>query len=395
LSIASLTRRLSRRSSVIAVVLGGALLLAGTAVGAERASTAPSTIKIGVVLPYTGNFGSYGNQMEAVLKARFARVGNKVAGHPIQLLFEDEATDPKTAVLKVTKLLTEDRVNAVVCCVNGSSTLAVAPVLQARKILQLGPIPNPSGLESYSNAAVAAPTAAHDAELLGRYAARKLKYKTAAVLASDFSYGHEVADAFKKGFTAYGGKIASEVYPPFPTQDFGSYLSQVGNPDVVFGGFAGGDAVAFVKQYRKFGVKPPLIGHGPLVTELALKAETPEAAGVGAAFFYSSQLKTPDNAVFLSAMKAFSGQYVPSHVTAGAWTTGSVLIDTIKRLKGNIPNGVAFATAVRKTRIQAQWGLLTFDRKTGYARAATYYYKVVDNGEGLQHQIVAKLAGIG
>ena len=39
---------------------------------------------------------------------------------------------------------------------------------------------------------------------------------------------------------------------PLGTQDFGSYLTKVGSPDVVFGGFAGADAVGFVKQYRKF-----------------------------------------------------------------------------------------------------------------------------------------------
>jgi branched-chain amino acid transport system substrate-binding protein len=298
-------------------------------------------------------------------------------------------------VLKVTKLITQDRVNAVICCVNGSSTLAVAPILQNANILQIGPISNPSGLESYKNTAVAAPTAAHDSELLGRYAARKLRYKTATVFASDFSYGHEVADAFKKGFTAFGGTVVKEIDPPFATQDFGSYLSQIGNPDVVFGGFAGGDAIAFIKQYRRFGVKAPLLGHGPIVTELLLKAETPEGAGIGSAFYYSSQLKTPDNARFLALMKRFEGQYVPSHLTAGAWTVMNVLNDSLKRLKGKVPNGVTFAATVRQTRIQAPWGLLTFDRKTGYARAATYFYRVANDGGTLKHRIVAKIAGIG
>jgi branched-chain amino acid transport system substrate-binding protein len=394
MAFGSVMRHLSRRTGLAAGAVVATLACAGVALGAQQAQTA-SAIKIGIVLPYTGNFGIYGNQMEAVFKARLQQLGGKLGGHPTTLIFEDEATDPKTAVLKVTKLITQDRVNAVVCCVNGSSTLAVAPILQSANILQIGPISNPSGLEDYKNTAVAAPTAAHDSELLGRYAARKLKYKTATVFASDFSYGHEVADAFKKGFTAYGGTIVKEIAPPFATQDFGSYLGQIGNPDVVFGGFAGGDAIAFIKQYRRFGVKAPLIGHGPLVTELLLKAEAPDGAGIASAFYYSSQLKTPDNTKFLALMKQFEGQYVPSHLTAGAWTVLNVLNDSLKRLNGSVPNGTTWAATVRKTKIQAPWGLLTFDRKTGYARAATYFYRVVNNDGTLQHQIVAKIAGIG
>ncbi len=385
--------RFGRSGAIVAAVAATSLALAGTVAGSTGATHAKAPIKIGVILPYTGPFGLYGKPMEATIRARFQKVGNKVAGHPIQLLFEDEATDPKTAVLDATKLATQDHVKAIVCCVTGGATLAVGPILAQQHIPQLGPIPNPSGLEKYSTAAMAAPTAGHDAELLGRYVARKLKDKTAVVLASDFSYGHEVADAFTKGFTAYGGKVTKSVYAPLGTTDFGSYLTQVGDPDVVFGGFAGADAIGFVKQYRQFGVKAPLVAHGPLVTELVLKAIGPAAVGVNAAFYYSSTLQNAANASFVKTMKGLDSNFVPSHFTAGAWTVGTVLINTIKRMNGNVSNGAAFAKAIRKARVQAPWGLLTFDPKTGYGRAPTYFYKVVSVDGTLQHQILAKLAG--
>jgi len=386
-------QRFGRSGAIVAAVAATALALAGTVAGGTDATHAAAPIKIGVILPYTGPFGLYGKPMEATIRARFQKVRNTVAGHPIQLIFEDEATDAKTAVLDATKLTTQDHVNAIVCCVTGGATLAVGPILAQQNIPQIGPIPNPSGLENYSTAAMAAPTAGHDSELLGRYVARKLKYRTAVVLGSDFSYGHEVADAFMKGFTAFGGKVSKVVYAPLGTTDFGSYLTQVGDPDVVFGGFAGADAIGFVKQYRQFGVKAPLVAHGPLVTELVLKAIGPAAIGVNAAFYYSSTLQNAANSDFINTMKSVDSNFVPSHFTAGAWATGSVLIDTIKRMKGNVSNGAAFAKAVRKTRIQAPWGRLTFDPKTGYGRGPTYFYKVVSVDGVLQHQIVTKLAG--
>jgi branched-chain amino acid transport system substrate-binding protein len=376
----------ARQTTVVVSALV-ALALGVAACGGDEGSSAKGggsePVKVGVLLPYTGPFGLYGKPMEAALRQRIQQAGAKAG---VELIFEDEATDPKVAVTKVTKLLDQDGVSAVVCCATGAATLAVAPILAERKVPQLGPIPNPSGLSKYSTAAVAAPTAAHDAEALGRYAATTLGYKTAAIVASDFAYGQEVSASFKQGFEGQGGKVQSTTMAPLGTQDFGSYLTKIGSPDVVFGGFAGADAIGFVKQYRKFGVKTPLLGHGPLVTELVLNAIGPDGVGVGAGFYYSSQLDNDENKAFIAAMKA-NPKFVPSHFTAGAWATGSVLIDAVKRAGAKATDGETLAQAIRATDIPAPWGELKFDPKTGYAIAPTYFYEVTQDGGALQHHI--------
>src|SRR5215213_9502505 len=153
----------ARQTTVVAtafVTLG--LMAAGC--GGEQSSSGSSgqggeAVKIGVLLPYTGPFGLYGKPMEAALRQRIKEAGGVAGGRRVELVFEDEATDPKVAVSKVTKLLDQDGVSAVVCCATGAATLAVAPILAERKVPQLGPIPNPSGLSKYPTAAVAAPTA--------------------------------------------------------------------------------------------------------------------------------------------------------------------------------------------------------------------------------------------
>ena len=379
-------------------VLGGcaaavALVLATAGVSGVAQTDAKAPIKIGIILPYTGAFGLYGKPMEATFRARFAKVHNRVAGHPVQLYFVDEATDPKTAVLDANQLVTQQHVNAIVCCVTGGATLAVGPILAQQSIPQIGPIPNPAGLENYATAAMAAPTAGHDAQLLGTYAAKNLKEKTVAVLASDFSYGHEVADAFTKGFEKAGGNVTTTVYAPLGTTDFGSYLSKIGKVDAVFGGFAGADAIGFVKQYRQFGNKATLLAHGPLVTELVLKAEGPAATGIGAAFYYSSGLNFADNPDYIRTMKAVDSNFVPSHFTAGAWATGSAIIATVQKLNGNVKSGKTFTKTLRGLKIKAPWGTLKFDRKTGYGITPTYFYTVVDNGGTMTHKILAKISG--
>jgi branched-chain amino acid transport system substrate-binding protein len=386
-----LRRRTSGGIALFAALSIGVAGCATAAVSADESSDEP--LKIGVLLPYTGPFGLYGKPMEAVLQARFELAGNEVDGRPVELVFEDEATDPAVAVSKANKLVDQDGVTAVICCATGGSTLAVGPVLAERDIPQLGPIPNPSGLSAFPTAAVAAPTAGHDAGELGSYASTELGYKTAVVVASDFAYGHEVADAFKAKFTAAGGTVVQEVYAPLGTTDFGSYLSQLPDADVTFAGFAGADAVQFVQQYDKFGLKDrmPLIGHGPLVTELVLNQIGPSAVGVGAGFYYSSTLDNEENARFISTMTEANPDFVPSHFTAGAWASGSVLLDALHRVGDKAGDGKALAKAIRATKIDAPWGPLEFDPETGYAIAPTYFYTVVADGDSLKHQVVGEM----
>ena len=390
-------QRYLRRSIIraaTAVALAAALTLAGCGGNAANSSTdqtsADAPVKIGVLLPYTGPFGLYGKPMEVALRARLDQADNKAGTRPVELVFEDEATDAGTAVTKVSKLLDEDEVSAVVCCATGAATLAVGPILAERGIPQLGPIPNPSGLEKFNTAVLVAPTAGHDSTILGKHVATGLGHRTAVVVASDFSYGHEVADGFKAGFTDAGGTVVQEVFAPLGTQDFGSFLSRVGTADVVVAGFAGADAIRFVKQYEQFGLKDrmPLIGHGPLLTELVLQQIGPSAVDVGAAFYYSSSLDNAANKEFIAALKAADASIVPSHFTAGAWATGAVLLDAVERAGSDVTDGEAFAKAIRSTKIDAPWGVLEFDPETGYAVAPTYYYTVKQDGQTLRHHIV-------
>lgn len=390
------TRSRRRLVALVCGVVAATTALAGcggAAVSAKNSSDNKGTIKIGVLLPYTGTFGLYGKPMEAALRARLAVDHNEVDGRKVELVFEDEATDPATAVTKANKLLDQDHVSAIVCCATGAATLAVGPVLAGRHIPQIGPIPNPDGLSKYKTAVVAAPTAGHDAGKLGEYAASSLGYKSAVLVASDFAYGHEVVDNFAQAFTAGGGKVVKTIYAPLGTNDFASYLSQLPKADVVFAGFAGADAVRFVQQYDKFGVKKrmPLIGHGPLVTELVLNQIGQAAVGVGAGFYYSSTLDNAENKRFIDTMKGINPAFVPSHFTAGAWATGSLLLAAIKQAGDKVSNGEEFAKVIRATTVDAPWGELKFDPKTGYAIAPTYYYTVVSNGGALSHKIVAEI----
>ena len=88
---------------------------------------------------------------------------------------------------------------------------------------------------------------------LGDYAAKELEFKKIAIVAEDFTYGHEGAGGFQLGFEAAGGKIVQKLWPPLNAPEYGAYLAQI-KPDVdaIYTGFAGSNPLRFLKQFDEF-----------------------------------------------------------------------------------------------------------------------------------------------
>src|SRR5260221_13286742 len=79
--------------------------------------------------------------------------------------------------------------------------------------------------------------------------------KTAALIAFDYTTGHQAMDGFKKPFIAAGGTIVGGQYPPFgPISDFGPYPTKIKEqkPEAVFNFFPRPPATALVKQFHEF-----------------------------------------------------------------------------------------------------------------------------------------------
>lgn len=238
------------------------------------------------------------------------------------------------------------------------------------------------------------PSASNRAELeagrLGTYSFEKLGYETASVLVSDYAYGREISDSFIASFEAAGGTVIETLYTPLGTADFGTLLTSIPDADVLLGAFAGADALRLVRQYSEFGVdeRMPLIGHGPIITELLLDQEGDAAIGVSAGFYYSSAIELPENERFKAALAATNPEMRPSHATASGWAVGSLLLDVADRMNGDLSDGTATSEAILATNVDAPWGDLTFNPASRFAEPSTFYYTAVKDAEGLHHEIL-------
>ena len=131
---------------------------------------------------------------------------------------------------------------------------------------------------------------------MGDYAAKELKYKRVAMIADDIAYGYELNAGFQRAFEDAGGKVVQKLWPPLNAPDYGTYIAQLKtNVDAIFIGFAGSNGLKFLRQYKEYGGKIPLLGGMTAIDESLLRQMGDEALGSLSTCWYSAQLDNESN----------------------------------------------------------------------------------------------------
>src|SRR5262245_60556879 len=252
------------------------------AAGCERKDTGTATqestgdIVVGMYGSLTGDGASFGQSSKegADLAVEEVNAAGGVMGRKIRILHEDDQSKPEEASSAVTKLITQDKVVAVLGEVASRRTLAAAPVAQRYQI----PLITPAS----TNERV---TAVGDyifrvcfidpfqGEVLAKFAFNDLKARKAAVLKNiqqDYSVG--LTDVVVKHFTALGGQVSDPISYSSGDADFRAILTQVRSqkPDVLFVTGYYPEAAIIARQARELGLTMPLLGGDGWVGE-ALK----------------------------------------------------------------------------------------------------------------------------
>ena len=240
----------------MAAALAACMGLAGTALAAD-------TIKIGIVGPLTGQFAAVGQSqlMGAQMKAKEINA----AGGPykIELLSEDDSSNCDQSVNATVKLITRDRVAAVLGACNSPCALAMVPMTKRYKTPQftfgVGTAITKQGSKWVFRVAVGAPG---QTKALADYAVKKLGHKKIALLYSDDEYGASMAEGFKAALKSMDLKpVTIESYPR-ADKDFSGQLTKVKSSGATClystGSYAASALIA--KQAKQMGLKLQLIG---------------------------------------------------------------------------------------------------------------------------------------
>ena len=346
----------SRTFIALAVVVAMVALLAGC--GGGGAKQEAKDIKIGGNFELTGGIANFGKQTTNGIKLAFKEVNaaGGVLGKQLTFVEADNKSEPSEATNAITKLITQDKVVAVLGPVASSNVLATLQVSQDNKV----PVLTATGTNTKItvDGGKVRPYAFRgcfidpfQGTVMANFASKSLKAKTAAIYidnSSDYSKG--LAQVFEESFTKNGGKIVSKEAFLQKDQDFKTILVKIKgtNPDVIYVPGYYEEVGKIVKQARELGITAPFVGgdgwDSPKLVEIGT------AAALNNTFMtnhYSVEDTSSASKAFVDAYKKEYGQ-VPDAMAVLGYDAMYVLIDAIKRANSAEPGKIRDALAATK-----------------------------------------------
>ncbi len=371
-------------------VLRGAAAASGALAleGAFRAAIAQGadTIRIGALNVYTKGYGVFGEAAWKGMTLYLDENGGKVAGRKVEMLREDDEFNPQVGLQKLRKLVESDKVHAIMGPLGSHVAVAMVDYLRASGTPWIITGAGATDLTGRKLPNMFRPTVSNwqVAYAMGEWAAKNLP-KDAAIVASDFITGHDIADSFKDSYVKGGGKIVKEIYPPITATDFSAYVSDLraASPGLTYCFFGGTDAARFVKQFDQFGLKgkSTLVGFQSVFDTDTFGGQGKSAIGGISSGIYSELLDTPESKEFVARFKA-KYKATPGIFEETGYSAMRVLDEAAKAVGGKVEDREALSAAMVKVKFVAPRGPLSFDPVTHQAIQNIYIRRAKDmNGE--------------
>ncbi len=282
--------------TLLATLCGGGLLAMPTLANAQ---TATETVKVGVILPLTGNTAWGGRPAKVAAELAAAEVNAKgLAGkYKLDLVFADGACEPRTSYGAAEKLINEDRVQVMIGEWCSSASVAAAQVAADAKVPMVVQISTADGIAKNAGPYVFqsimqnGEVQEREAELL----LQKFQFKTAAILVENNDFGLSFRKNIREILERKGIKVVLDIPQDRHDVNWYSIITSIqgANPDIVVASISAGQAANFVKQYAESNMKTPLFFDYPPPPYIFEKQVGEQAGKLGlvrGAFF----LKNPD-----------------------------------------------------------------------------------------------------
>jgi len=319
----------------------------------SKTENSASEIVIGEYGSLTGKDATFGvsTQNGVAMAVDALNKSGGVLGKQVRVLVEDDQGLTEQALTVVTKLITRDKVVAVLGEVASSNTLAAAPFAQKSSIPMISP--------SSTNVAV---TQTGDyifrvcyidpfqGLVMAKFAANTLKLKNVAILRDlKSAYSVGLADAFIENFKKMGGSIATDQSYSGGDPDFSAQLTSIKskNPDGIFVPGYYSEVGLIARQSRKLGLSVPLMGGDGW--------DSPSLQGIGGdalnnSYFsnhYAADDPNPVIQKFVSEYKARFNQ-TPDGLAALGFDAANVLFEAMRR--SNSTDGPKLRDAIAATK---------------------------------------------
>lgn len=369
-----------RMRRITALIVASAAVLAAI-YGCKRQETGeggkPSELKIGEYSSLTGTTATFGisTHRGVQLAIDAANAAGGVQGIPLRLITEDDASKPDVARTVVTKLITQDKVLAVIGEVASTRSLAAAPVCQQYRVPMITPSStNPEVTRKGDYIFRVCFTDDFQAAVVAHFAADQ-GFKKAAVF-KDIKNDYSVAFAenFSREFEKRGGKVVAEQVFQEGDTDFKAQLTalKASGPDCVLIPGYYSEVGTIARQAREVGLTVPLLGgDGWDSPRLIPGAGGPGGALEGCFFsnhYFSTELKEQQTLDFIAEFRKKYGTN-PDALAALGYDAARLLVAALKKCSKFTTAELRDAIAATKD-FPGVTGRITLDESRNARKAA-------------------------
>jgi branched-chain amino acid transport system substrate-binding protein len=365
--------------------IGGAAAAMLTSAPAQ----AQGTVKVGVILTYSGQFADAASQMDNGIKLYMKQKGDTVAGKKIEIIRKDVGGPaPDVAKRLAQELVVRDRVDILAGFVLTPNALAASDVsMQAKKFMVI------------MNAATSIITTKSDYSVrtsltlpqvcatFGTWAFKSGIKKTYTMV-SDYGPGHDCEGAYTGAFKAAGGEIVGAVRMAVANPDFSAYVQRAKdlNPESIFVFVPGGaQPAALGKAFAERGVDPnkiKIMGTGEVTDEAAVKNMGDAGVGIITAWHYDYNHDSAMNKEFVKAFNEANPGPKPNFFAVGGYDGMHLIYETLKKTNGNT-DGQALIDAAKGMKWESPRGIIQIDPETRDIVQTVYMRRVQKVGNEL------------
>lgn len=313
---------MKRVTKLLSVLAAGAVLMGAlTGCGGGSKGADGDTIKVGGLLEMTGGSASFGISGKNGIDLALKKINEKgvLGGKKLSLVVADTKSEASEATNGMQKLISQDKVVAVIGPNQSSAVIASGAINNGAKVVDITPMgtnpdvtvdPKTKQVKPYSFRTCFIDP--FQGTVMASFASNELKVKRAAIYIDNTSdYAKGLAQFFKENFVKNGGQVVIEEAYLQKDTDFKSTLTKIkaAKPDFIYIPGYYQEVGLIVKQAREMGITVPMAGGDGWDS-----AKLPEIAGKAALenTFFSS-LYSPDDTSDLN--KEFVAEYKKAYNT--------------------------------------------------------------------------------
>lgn len=322
------------RRTALTAMLGGAATLGFPVLSVAKDSARP--LRLGLIWSDTGSAAAFGkiHHDGSMLAVDEINAAGGVNGKPIEFFHLDDRSDPTVGINAAKRLITRDKVDAIVGSSASLVTIAFSKVNEDNKIPLVNGMAGSPGVtgQGFKYTWRVIGTDVQNNEQLAQILVKDKKLRKFAFLAENSDYGKAPSQAFADKVKELGGEVTAFELENRGDTDFKPQLTKIknSNPEVLYihAYYIEGGIIA--RQAKELGIKAQLVVNSGLGIPEFSKLAGDAAVGVLYPVIWSPLYKDDRSVHFVTEFHKKWGYDPASGMEAGSYDAVYTVAEAVK-----------------------------------------------------------------